>query len=205
MLPNNNLTNPVIFNVYIPPDDIPVGDLEDWELGGIGLSDPSAGLQYQNWHAFVTGSASTTQVWVESDNTAPTLMFAYPNITWVRLAFDQNMHPVIAFVGQDGSMFWWFDPTVPEQVFFTLPTGSGRASCTMDDKRDFMTSLGLNDVIISYVRNDSLVYRQERDRYAVEYILLPNVSTLISNPYVGRVGMNEGQRLQFEIRGALYQ
>ena len=133
-------------------------------------------------------------------------LFASPNITWVRLAFDQNMHPFVTFVDQSGSRYWWFDPTVPGQVFATLPVGSSRASCTMDDKRPLSTQLGTNDIILCYINvGNNLVYRQERDRYNTEYVLLANVNLLISAPFVGRIGMNEKLRLQIEIRGALYQ
>ena len=35
---------------YLPPIDKDRGLLEDWEMGGIALNDPSQGLRVQEWH-----------------------------------------------------------------------------------------------------------------------------------------------------------
>lgn len=204
MIPNNQLVQPAIISSFLPPDNIETGPLEDYELGGVGLSDPSQGLQYQVWHMLVTGTGVSTAVYVSAPNTPSTLLFSSPNITWARLAFDQNMRPVISFVDQSGPRFWWWDPTIPGQTFTSLPSTAGVPACTMDDKRPLETRLGFNDVIISYVNNGNLVFRQERDRYNTEYVLFTNIVSIISNAFVNKIGMGIGLRLMFDVRGALY-
>jgi len=205
MIPQNGLTPVGMPRAFLPPDNMDIPPTADWELGGIGLSNSSTGLEVQVWHLFVTGVDAGTQVWVEALNTPPTLMFSQPFITWARLAFDQNMHPVISFMGQNGVGYWWFDPTVPGQVFAFLPDTCRMPCVTMDDKRMIATLNGTNDVILAYFNGNNLCFRQERDRYGTEYILAINVDDFISNPFLNSVGMNEQYRLQFDIRGALYQ
>jgi hypothetical protein len=198
------LINPVIVGVYIPPDDIEPTDLEDWELGGIGLSDPSQGLEVQSWHLQVLGTGTGTAVYVDAPNTPATLIFSYPNITWARLAFDQNMRPVISFVAASLPFFYWFDPLLPGNTVTALPTTVQFPCVTMDDKRPLSTTLNQNDVVMCYVNLGNLCYRLQRDRYGTEYVWYAGINTVVSNPFVNRIGMTFGLRLLIEVRGALY-
>ena len=204
MIPNKSLISPTIVAAYISPDDLAVTALVDYELGGVGLSDASQGLEYQTWTLNVTGSATTTAVELSAPNTAATQIFARPNITWARLAFDQNMRPVIAFIDQGGPTLYWYDSTIPGNTFTSLSTGATYPCCTMDDKRASQTRLGNNDVIVSYVKNGNLYYLQQRDRYATEYVLKTNLNTIIANPFLNKVGMDADRRLLFEVNGQLY-
>lgn len=205
MIPNQTLIQPPVSPfVFVPPDGNTIDALNDWQLGGNGIQDPSLGLEVQNWQLTVMGSALTTQVYVSAPNTPPTLMFSRPNITWARLTFDQNMNPMIAFVDQGGPTFWWFSPFTLSQIFTTLPPGTTTPCCTMDDKRALATRLGINDVILAYIKNNSLFYRQQRDQYSIEYALLANVQNIVPNPTVYKIGMNEGGRLMFKIQGFLF-
>lgn|SRR5574337_311845 len=193
-----------ILSTYIYPDNIVPTDLEDWELGGIGLSNPSQGLQVQAWHLQVNGIGATTSVWLDAPNTPSAQLFALPNITWARLAFDQNMHPVVSYVAGTGPGFYWYDPTIPGTTFTSLPATVINPCVTMDDKRDLQTRLGNNDVVMCYVNTGNLCYRIERERYTVERVWLAGLSSLLANPFVNRIGMTIGYRLLIEIKGALY-
>lgn len=204
MDPAKVLVQPPIISSFLPPDNKDITPLEDWQLGGIGLSDPSAGLQYQNWHLFITGTTLTTAVWVEADNTAPVQIFAKPDITWARLAFDQNMRPVISFVWQDGPAFYWWDPTVPGNTFTALAATVLNPCVTLDDKRPQATQTGSSDVVMAYVDSNTLYYRLQRDRYAVQYQWMDHLELLLANPFVNKIGMGTGLRLMIELRGSLY-
>lgn len=205
MIPNNSLIQPPQQKEFIYPDNLDITDLLDYELGGIGLSDPSEGLQYQVWTARVRGVAASTYVTLEAPNYPETTYLTLPNITWVRLAFDQNMHPVICVVYQSGPAFYWYDPTIPGNTLTALPNTAITPCCTMDDKRPLETRLGTNDVIIGYLKSNNLYYVQQRDRYGTEYLLLASVQLLIANPLLVRIGMDVDYRLQFQITGQLYQ
>lgn len=198
------LVQPPIITAYLPPDDRVVTDMEDWEEGGIALSDGSQGLQVQVWHLLVHGTGATTSVWVDAPNTPPTQIFAAANITWARLAFDQNMHPVISFVGGAGPAFFWFDPLLPGNTITALPSTVVKPSVTMDDKRALQTTLGNNDVVMAYINLGNLCYRLQRERYNTEHIWLVNIVALIANPSVNKIGMTTGLRLLIEVHGALY-
>lgn len=204
MRPAVPLIQPAIISAYLPPDNVEPTDLEDWEMGGVGLSDPSEGMQVQVWHLLVHGTGLTTSVWVDAPNTPPTQIFALADITWARLAFDQNMHPVISFMAAGLPGFYWWDPTIPGTTTTYLPSTVYRPCVTLDDKRAQQINLGNADVVMAYINLSNLCYRLQRDRYGTEYVWLANITTLISNPFVNRIGMTEGLRLLLEIHGALY-
>lgn len=206
MIPQRSLVLPPVLSPFLPPDNNSpaVTDLTDVQLGGVALNNGTQGLQVQNWAMEVQGSLLTTQVWISATTVASTFLFARPNITWARMAFDQNMHPFIAFIDQNGPAFWWYDPTLPGQTFTSLTSDVTNPCCTMDDKRPLETRLGTNDIILSYVRNGTLYYRQQRDRYGTEYVLYTNINVAISNPKLNKIGMGSQYRLMFEINGSLY-
>lgn len=205
MRPPVVLIQPPIISPYLYPDNLVATPLEDWELGGIGLSDPSQGLEVQAWHLYVTGSILTTAVWVTSAATGPIQLFALANITWARLAFDQNMRPVVSYVAGGAPGFWWWDPTIPGTTFTALPSTIINPCVTMDDKRAQQTQLGNNDVVMCYINITNLCYRLQRDRYGVEYVWMTNVNHILANPYVNKIGMGTGLRLIIELYGSLYQ
>lgn len=205
MNPLKSLIQPPIITLYIPPKNLNPTALEDWEEGGIALSDGSAGLQYQVWHLQVLGDTINTAIYLSSPNTASTLIFAKPNITWARLAFDQNMHPVISYVDITGPAFYWFDPLLPGNTFTSLPPDATTPCVTMDDKRELQTRQGNNDVVMTYVRLGNLYYRIQRERYNIEHVWYANISHIIANPTTNKIGMSEEYRLTVEISGSLYQ
>lgn len=194
-IPGHSLSSVPVPSSYLFPDNIEPSKTVDYELGGIGLDDPSAGLQYQVW----TGTLEIDQdtdigsVYLEAPNWPKQLQFARLGVSEISIAFDQNMNPFIAFMEAGAARFWWFDTVADEQVFSTLPAGSRSPKCCMDDKRPEM--LSVNDIILAYIRDDNLYYREQRDRYEIEYLLKTGGMTqdLI------RVGMNRGNRLQFAI------
>ena len=205
MIPQRSLIQPPQGSAFLSPDATPITNLTDYQLGGIGLANPSQGLQVQNWFLEVLGTGTGTYIQISALNTSPIFMFTSPNITWARLAFDQNMHPFIAFINQTGPGYWWYDPLIPGQTFVFMTSDVTNPCCTMDDKRPLETRLGTNDIILAYTRIGNLFYRQQRDRYQTEYLLYTNINTILPNPTLNKIGMGAGNRLQFQIYGSLYQ
>lgn len=203
MKPLVSIIEPPILTPYIPPDDQDFTDLECWQRGGIALSDGNSGLEYQVWHLSVLGSGPTTAIYLDAPNTPPTLMFALPGITWARFSFDQNMHPVIAFMSDNGPGFWWWDPTIPGVTINYLASTVIKPCVTMDDKRHMQTVNGQNDVVICYVDLGNVNFRLERDRYNVEYRWLTAPYWYLRNWYINKIGMTLGLRLRLEVRGVL--
>lgn len=206
MVPNRSLIQPPRWSPYIPPVNLPTSSTTSEALGGIGLSDPTRGLQYQNWSGYVSDvGLSTSSVYLSAPNTVDTFIFSSPGIIWMRFTFDQNMHPFVSFYDGALSRYFWWDPTIPGNTITPLPAGPTYPSCMLDDTRAIETRVGTSDIILGYVNNNNLCYRQQRDRYGIEYVLYSGINNLISNPFVNKIGMNNNYRLQFEIGGQLYQ
>ncbi|WP_313116417.1 hypothetical protein [Stenotrophomonas indicatrix] len=165
--------------------------LIDFEMGGVALNDASQGLRVKLWRARVDGDV--VYVGPEVGNEQPA--FIRPGITSVALAFDQNMQPAIAFVQAGLAWLWWYDSSVPGMVFTSFP-GVINPRLTLDDKRPTQTSS--SDVILGYLRAGSVYYRQQRDRYQIEYLFS-------ASPPCGGLAtlcMSTGGRLQFGFGGA---
>lgn len=209
-IPSGSLTPTAMWSPFLYPEsaDAYITATTDIKLGGIALSDGSQGLQVQAWTLAVSNvGQSNSAVSVTDSHGNTTQVFSAPGITWARLAFDQNMHPVINFLGSLGSGYYWFDPTIPGVTitYFAPATNITKVCCSMDDNRSIQVNLGTTDVIMAYVANGNLCYRQQRDRYLTEYVLYANITTLIPNAVVWKIGMNSKYRLQFQIAGNLYQ
>lgn len=205
MLPNHTLSTSLIYGNYLYPDYLYTDGLVDYELGGIGLSNATSGLMVQVWTATLAGipGEAGTAVYVSAPNTPSTLLFQRDGITEISLAFDQNMKPFIAFVAAGQATFWWYDATLPGQKFTDLPVGSSSPKCTLDDKRSLQTLVGTSDILITYIKDDNLYYREQRDRYTVEYLLKADLSALLLAPKVGKLAMTNKERVQFYLYGSL--
>lgn len=167
--------------------------VEDFELGGIGLNNPNDGLRVQVWRAFLSGGINFIQsVMVESATQPPFLLFTGQGITQISLAFDQNMHPFIAYVQNGVAKLWWFDPTIPGPTHLTLAGGAITPALSLDDKRP--ENVSGSDVILSYIRAGTLYWLEQRDRYLIEYPVGPApVGEVI------RTGMNGINRFQWAV------
>lgn len=189
MIPENRLSTTLLPAAYVEQTARP-HLLIDYEMGGIALQDPSQGLRFKLWT--VRYNQSTGDVLLSAPAVPESVAFNRPNVTELSLSFDQNMNPFIAFVQAGAARFWWYDPIVSGQVFEESLIASGiTPRCTLDDKRP--TQTGNSDIILAYVRAGSLYFRQQRDRYTVEYLLQAGVVGLKT------IGMNAKYRLQLEI------
>lgn len=198
MFPDNELSDvPNISGFSVPVKTLSPGDKkQDWEMGGVNLSDPSQGLYVQLWTYSLEVDETTgdSNVFVEAPSVPKTLLFTGSNIDEIAGAFDQNMKPVVAYQESGSPKLWWWDPTAVAQVHTALPSGCMDMRCTLDDKRWF--SVDESDVVLSYVRGGSLYFRLQRDRYAVEYLLHPDVTRLVC------CAMNVQWRLQWRTYAA---
>lgn len=193
-LPGNVLVEPFQPAPFDEPDDIPRVPLtSDLELGGTALNDPSFGLQVKNWKFFLV---LDDVVVAPATGGVATVLFNRAGVTEVSGAFDQNMNPAVAFVDGAGAWLWFFDTTLNAYTFLALPAGTRTPFLTMDDKR--ATANSYNDILLFYVLDTNLTYRQQRNRFGVERILYS-----FNGPQVDimRVGMNKGLRVQIEVEG----
>lgn len=207
MMPGNVLSTTTEFGAFLPPDYLETSDMLDYELGGIGINNATAGLQYQIWTMRVVptgGVLDPVNIVLSAPNTPAFVLFSLAGISEASFCFDQNMQPFVAFVQNGNARFRWYDATLPGFVITDLPIGSYSPKCSLDDKRSIENILGKSDIIIGYINNDNLYMRMERDRYTVEHFLYGDLTTRIANPHLERIGMNNMGRLQFLVKGNLY-
>lgn len=195
MIPDNRLSTTPQPATFIPPDDrypvaANVGTPIDWELGGIAVNDVSQGLLVQVWEFTVTESMIT--VGPEGSPDPPTELIPAARVTEISGSFDSAMNPVLAYVQDEEVKLRWYDPDVTGYVTTAFP-GYRSPRLTLDDKRPGHDTD--RDVLLFAMKGDTLVYRQQRDKYATERAL----STDSTYHELGRVGMNRGNRVQIEV------
>jgi hypothetical protein len=190
MLPDNRVSTTVVSGRFLPPDDQRTLRLVDQEMGGVGLNDPSAGLQYQMWTLSYVGGSDVT---VTPQSGASTVLFSLTGITELALAFDQNMCATVTYRREGVLYLRWWDSTVSGYV--TSDFGAGYSPrLTLDDKRD--SQRANSDIIFAYIQGNALKYRQQRDRFLTERVLR---SDLDGSTRLRTIGMNRNYRLQFEL------
>lgn len=199
MIPNNTLSSsPVPAAFYGGRNNI-VTRTKDYEDGGIAIQDPSQGLLYQVWTATLLnpGTAGST-VRVSAPTVPEFTMYQAPNITEISFSFDQSMRPVLAFVQNGTAKLWWYDSTIASQTVTDIGTGVVTPRVAMDDKRKLASNdYALSDVILAYIKNRNLYYRQQRDRYTIEYLL----DTDVANGLI-KIGFGVNLRMQFMLEEA---
>ena len=171
MIPGNALSTPPQPAPFTFPSQR-ANPLTDFEFAGVGLQDPSQGLNVQMWK--LRYLELTGEFMISAPNYPETSQFVRANVSYVSLSFDSNMNPFISFTEAGVSTLWWFD-TVPEAQIFSnniIPTSSSPYA-TLDDTR--VSQSAERDNLLFYVRGGSLYYRQQRDRYTIERLLATGV------------------------------
>jgi hypothetical protein len=191
MIPEDRLSTVVAYAPFYPPDDVdPPDELWDTELGGVALNDSSQGLRVKVWTLRADGN--TGNIYISAFDVFETLLFSAPGVQEVSLAFDQNMRPFVAFVQDGQARYRWYDTLLGANRISDLNVLDRNPRCCMDDKRDLQTASGNNDIVLAYMRENALYFRQQRERFETEHLLKTDV-----NGRLLRVGMNTGKRLQF--------
>jgi hypothetical protein len=191
-LPGNVLSSTPIKSALISPDDSERKNLrEDFERGGVAVNDPTQGLDVKTWRGWTDGAS----IFVAPlpGLTPVTTVTTGVGITEVALAFDQNMEVTVAYVEGGATKLRWYDTQASATVTTTW-TGARSPMLTLDDKR--ATAGAANDVIFAYIRDGQARYRQQRDRYSVEYTLGPVPS---DSARIEQLGMGVNNRLQFKV------
>lgn len=190
MIPNNALSSPALPGTYAgrPADSIS-GGLLSYSRGGVAIQDPSLGLDFQVWEGRIVGN----WVQVSAPNRPPVTFYQGVDLSYVSLAFDRQMQPVIAMVDDGIARLSWYDSVTASRIITQV--GAAEILTPLVYYDDIRALQGnTSDVIISYLKNGSLYFRQQRDRYEIEYELKPGAYYRLN-----KMGMNKGLRLQFEL------
>jgi len=185
MLPGGILSTEVVRGQIVGARAMSVSKIVDYEDGGIAINDSSEGLLYQAWKCII----SDNKAMLSAENMDETVVYSGTYLTEISFTFDQNMRLSLAYVDSNLPYLQWYDSSVGGQVTTALPTDIVNPRLFLDDKRVLQSAV--SDIILGYVRNNNLYYRQQRDRFTIEYLLKENVSRLV------KIGMNNQLRLQF--------
>lgn len=189
MIPNHTFMMAPPSSPFLWGAELLSTDVESWEMGGVGISDPSKGLTHQLWHGVLDKDTGT--VLLDAPNTPQFVLYSEAGITQMDFSFDQNMKPCLAFTQNGVAKFWWYNTVNLQYEIITL-TGAMTPLTLLDDKREGL--LGSSDIILFYLRNGRLYYREQRDRFTVEYDSgISGVRRLV------RVGFTEGLRVQLAV------
>ena len=188
MLPEDRPSTISVGGIYLPPDGEATSPLVDYEIGGVGLLDTTQGLLVRNWKCWL----DNTDVKVQPEGGDVTVLFSGVGITELSFTFDQNMRWSVAYVQDNVLTLRWYDALVSAHVISLF--GTGRCPrMSLDDKRK--SQYQNSDMIFAYIRGSSVYYRQQRDRYTIEYLLKAGISGKLRN-----MGMTSRLRFQFEVR-----
>ena len=168
--------------------------LTDYENGSAALGAASDSNAFE-WMATSDGSS----VWVSREGVAPVLVLTDTGITEVALAFDQTMNPHIAYVAGGVAKWYWWDTLTSAYATMTL-TDCRSPRCCSDEKDPLLTAD--RDIILTYMRDDKLFVRLQRDRFGVEYEKVPETEAhepLTETTKIVSICMNTGRRLQWRM------
>jgi len=193
MFPDNTISTNEIQEVsLLPPDDRKrVNRRVDFELGPIALNNTSKGLSHQIWKAWIEDNNTKIYIAPEDDLTNKSLLITDTNISEISFTFDQLARPQIVYVANAMPKLYWYDSVEGNQTTTTFPDMVS-PMLAMDDKR--ISSSQSNDIILGYIKNGRLYYRQQRDRYQIERDLgeIPEGTGKIVS-----MGMSSGYRFTF--------
>lgn len=187
--PDNSLSSGPVPGVFLGSGAANILDrLRDYEEGPIAEQDPSEGLMYQEWRAYIRDN----NIILEADNLAPRVVYeGQGELTDISIAFSQNGDLHYAYVEGDVAKLLYYDTLTAGFQVMELGEGVRTPKITLDDKR--LTQTTNSDIILSYIKSDNgLYYRQQRDRFQIERLLHPGPFVMIRQMY-----MNNGWRLQW--------
>lgn len=165
-------------------------------MGGIAIQDPSKGLQYWPWYGYWEPADST--VYLQPNLTGEKIpLFVESNVYELSFTFDQNMRYCVGTLLNTGVFkLRWYD-TLTAQYVITEYAGIEGFKLSHDDKRQEPVQAGLSDIIFTYIKENKLYFRAQRERYLMEHLLqdeLPN------NLMIANFGMNERFRMQWRLK-----
>lgn len=161
-----------------------------WFVGGVGIADPSEGLQGYVWQVYATADGIYLK---REDQPNPTQVISAIGVTECSAAFDQTMRPTVAYVQNGVSKHWWYDSTIPDMVTTVLDVSVKTPRACMDELR--AVNIQNSDVLLAYVRDDVLYVRVQRERYEVEHSL----GAVQPGELLIRMGCTVGGRVGFQL------
>jgi hypothetical protein len=176
------------------PDAISLDYHTCYTLGPVQIGDFSAGPIDRAWRVRCTGNvvyrARLNDDRTDFDPEQVLFQFAGVAPTEIDAAFDQAarilvcMERATGIEGQPELWIYYFDPFAADYILTKF--GNGRTPrAVLDDVQDSSNA----DILVFYMNdNVGMCYRQQRDRYAVEYIVTGTVPVAVDTSGMTVVG-----------------
>ena len=189
MLPENTISTSPVPTSFLVPSKTEGDVLIDYEWGGVDIRDTSEGLNKYIWECFYKDN------WVVLKNPDKEVNWLnMEGVTQLGLAFNFNMQPYVTYVKDSKVYLNWFDTSVQQYVTTDFGNTFKSPQISLDDRRNETSNS--SDIIFAYVKGRSIYYRQQRDRFGVEYFvgeIQQDGVTLV------QIGMGRNYRFQFKI------
>jgi hypothetical protein len=164
VIPLNTFTVTPVVSAFLPPLDGVYDPLFMQAPGGIALNDGTQGREVQTWTVFYDGANIVLEAQFSG---VAGYVLPVDGVLAVSVAFDTNMAIAFGYMKADGGYLYYFDSL--SGSYQTLHF-SDITSCrvVVDKTSSFYNAQ--SDVIFAYTKaDDTLNWRQQRDRYGVEY------------------------------------
>lgn len=162
--------------------------------GPVAIQDTSEGLLALLWQARIDDN----KILLSAPGITEIVGYTHTHdLAEVSLAFNQNGDPYYSFVDEEGDAYFrWYDGTLPGMTTTLMEAGTINPRMTLDDARPF--NISSSDVILGYVKDGLLRYRQQRDSFSIEYTPTVGVGgPVVETDKLLHISMNSKLRLQF--------
>lgn len=134
--------------------------LKDYEYGGEKLNYPPQSY-LTVWKAFYENGIQL------SNGTTRYMVLDISMPEEIAISFDLNMRPIIAYILDGICFFNWYDAEASKQVTSKMGSNYSFINLSLDDSRKALSAS--SDVIFSYIRNNMLCMRIQRERFLIEH------------------------------------
>lgn len=196
MIPTGNWScesKPKKFRAY--PKPLPeqrYGSVYDVKIGPVNLSESNGRLDSRYWLAyqlddkvFVRGAIDSS-TWNEPQD----LFTETSMIVALSLSFDNLGRPVVFYKKDNGLFLWFYDSQLGGVTVKSISPKGITPLIDFDMKDD--TSSTASDIMMYYVKDDTIYQRLQRDRFDIEY----NTGVSLPHLYLTGIGNTEDNRFQ---------
>lgn len=196
MLPDNTLSTQLVKGNFNYPDNLASASVEDYETGGIALSDTSEPMSYQVWRGWYDSVDSKVRVKALTTGIVYEL-FTEAAVQEFSFCFDQNMRWCAVTRTEDRTArLRWYDAATAGYVISGYSDVES-VKLALDDKRKQQIAGGVTDIIFTYLKtNGNLCWRVQRERFLTEHV---GRTGLIPSLRITNFGMTNKHRMQWRL------
>ena len=167
MFPENRLSKTPVPSDFNKPKKT---KLTDYEWGGVDIRNTTQGLYHSIWRGEYQGDS------IKVTNDINTHFIPTPsNLQEVSFCFDYNMNYMLAYTDdQEKSYIEYYDTL--ENDYVKKEIVGKNLIVSLDVAKPYLSST--NDIILSYIKDDSLCFRLQRERFDIERVLKTGVTSL---------------------------